>query len=1147
MPFLACPPTNEFFEFDNATEEEIESYALSFVQVTWNLTAYATETALTDFVKNSEKSDQIFMGIVFNEDSWSGDDVPNTLDYKIRPLAVPRSETSSRGFASALGWLTDLLYPQQRRQPGPRSGQDVTGGSPYYAAEGFIYFQYLINDAFSKEKNAESGIGPVEMKRFPYPEYTLDSLMIVLQNELAFNVLITTLYLSSGTAKTLVIEKETRLKEYMLMMGLNRNTLWLATWLFAFFKFLITAFIYTITLFIPFTSNGAVFLVSNWFCFFIFLLSYGVSLISLGFFMGALFSTSTSAAVATGGVTFLMFSPYRFLQSNGSSTPYAAKILCSLFPPVSLALGLETVGNWEIAGEGVQFSNFFTPISTTNPTNFGTQMVMLLIDAILYFLLGIYVDTIRPGQWGIPKPWNFFCMPSYWSPPKKNQVDASNEMVTENLLEQKLPSGVSKESGFRLRNLVKEFEDKGKDKPFRAVDNLSIDAYQNEITVLLGPNGAGKSTTINMMSGMLVADSGTCEVGGYNITTNPWAARASLGLCPQHDILIAELTVQEHLVFFAEIKGFTNKQAQTEARTLADDIQLGKKRNIASAKLSGGMKRKLSIGIALCGGSKHLILDEPSSGIDVRARRELWKILEKYRRTHSMLLSTHYMDEAEQLADRIIIMARGSVQCSGSVLFLKEKLGTGYHLTMTMSDSTNFNSLESTVRSICKNAYVEKIYGQECDFILPYEDVDKYPELFEILEKSSETLGVSSFGVSVTTMNEIFLKMTKTKADLEAKRSITSAAENDKILKSMTEKIELETGIRLRFQQFRGSFIKCMYHSIRNIKTILTSLFFPVFFVILSVIVIGFIPTIGDQDPIDISFTPYEGGIKTSNGFPNVIVTDDSLGFSDGVSRTFKQGSTDQIANIEHPTLNILMEFSEEYGNFSEWDSYIADIQHQELSKFNNEYLVSFHLNASNKIALYNNEAYHTPATAMHYMSLILLKQQNENLEIKAQNHPLPPDSGTSVSQDTSYAVQGFIVTFYCIIGMMIMYAQFSMLPCKEREQGVKVMQKCSGAPLWVTWAANYCWDILNALLPNILIVAILVIGAQWLPGLESFADEAFALWLGIFLTSLAIIPCVYCLSFLFTNPANASNYRLSQFRPWHYYFHHVFDSKRLG
>ena len=80
------------------------------------------------------------------------------------------------------------------------------------------------------------------------------------------------------------------------------------------------------------------------------------------------------------------------------------------------------------------------------------------------------------------------------------------------------------------------------------------------------------------------------------------------------------------------------------------------------------------------------------------------------------------MDEAEQLADRIIIMARGSIQCSGSVLFLKEKLGSGYHLTMTMSESTDFNVLESTVRNVCKNAYIEKIYGQECDFMLPFRE-----------------------------------------------------------------------------------------------------------------------------------------------------------------------------------------------------------------------------------------------------------------------------------------------------------------------------------------------------------------------------------------------------------------------------------------
>ena len=462
FPFLSCPPTNEYFNFTNATDSEILSYTLSFEPVTFNLTAYSSESELTDFIKNSENTDQIFMGIVFNETTWNGDSVPDTFDYKIRPLAVPRSETSSKGFESALGWLTNLLYPLFKQRPGPRSAYDKTGGSPYYAAEGFLYFQYLINNAFSMEKNSESSIGPIEMKRFPYPEYTVDNLMLGLKNDLAFTVLITTLYLSSGTAKTLVIEKETRLKEYMLMMGLNRNTLWLATWLFAFMKFIVTALFYTIALFYPFVANGAVFLTSNWVCFFLFLLSYGIALISIGFFMGAIFSTSTSASVATGGLTFLMYIPSDFLKLNGSSTTYGAKLLCSLLPPVSLSLGLETIASWEIAGEGLQFSNFFTPVTTTNPTNVGTQMIMLLVDSLLYYLLGLYIDTISPGQWGIPRPWNFFCMPSYWSPPKKSQVDVSKEIVTENLLQQKIKSGVRKESGFRLRNLIKEFEDNGK-------------------------------------------------------------------------------------------------------------------------------------------------------------------------------------------------------------------------------------------------------------------------------------------------------------------------------------------------------------------------------------------------------------------------------------------------------------------------------------------------------------------------------------------------------------------------------------------------------------------------------------------------------------------------------------------------------------
>ena len=190
---------------------------------------------------------------------------------------------------------------------------------------------------------------------------------------------------------------------------------------------------------------------------------------------------------------------------------------------------------------------------------------------------------------------------------------------------------------------------------------------------------------MNMLTGMLSADSGDCFVGGINVSSDN--ARKTVGFCPQHNILIKEMTVKEHFLFFAQLKGYSYKQALAELETLAVEVQLGKKINEPATALSGGMKRKLSLGIAVCGGSKHLILDEPSSGIDVTSRRELWTILERYRKTRTMLISTHYMDEAEALADRIVIIAKGALKCAGSTSFLKQNFGDGYHLTISMASA----------------------------------------------------------------------------------------------------------------------------------------------------------------------------------------------------------------------------------------------------------------------------------------------------------------------------------------------------------------------------------------------------------------------------------------------------------------------------
>ncbi len=208
-----------------------------------------------------------------------------------------------------------------------------------------------------------------------------------------------------------------------------------------------------------------------------------------------------------------------------------------------------------------------------------------------------------------------------------------------------------------------------------AVAGTDLDIFENQITALLGHNGAGKTTIMSMLTGFLPPTSGTAYLNGYDIRKDMASVQNSLGLCPQHDVLFATLTVKEHLAFFGQLKGVTRQDIDAEVAEMIQTLHLEDKVDVQSKALSGGMRRKLSVGIALIGGTKTVILDEPTSGMDPEARRQMWDILQKQREGRTMVLSTHFMDEADLLGDRIAIMAEGVVQCCGSSLFLKSKYG----------------------------------------------------------------------------------------------------------------------------------------------------------------------------------------------------------------------------------------------------------------------------------------------------------------------------------------------------------------------------------------------------------------------------------------------------------------------------------------
>jgi ATP-binding cassette, subfamily A (ABC1), member 3 len=172
-------------------------------------------------------------------------------------------------------------------------------------------------------------------------------------------------------------------------------------------------------------------------------------------------------------------------------------------------------------------------------------------------------------------------------------------------------------------------------------------------------NRLGKTTTISMLTGLLNFTSGNAAIFGLDIETEVDEVRKIMGVCPQFDILFDDLTVKEHLELFAVFKGCEPAQIQEQVSKMIVDLNLKEKTNELSKNLSGGQRRRLSTGIAFIGNSKFIVLDEPTSGMDTSARRYIWEILKNFKQDRIILLTTHFMDEADYLGDRIAIMKDG--------------------------------------------------------------------------------------------------------------------------------------------------------------------------------------------------------------------------------------------------------------------------------------------------------------------------------------------------------------------------------------------------------------------------------------------------------------------------------------------------------
>ena len=212
-------------------------------------------------------------------------------------------------------------------------------------------------------------------------------------------------------------------------------------------------------------------------------------------------------------------------------------------------------------------------------------------------------------------------------------------------------------------------------KEITAVDDLNLEIKNGELFSLLGVNGAGKTTTIKMLSTLTLPTTGDAVVSGESIISSPNLVKERIGVSPQESAVAPSLSVKENLTLMCDVHGLKKDKAKEKIEELSKALDLESVMNRKAGKLSGGWQRRLSIAMALVSEPKVLFLDEPTLGLDVIARSELWDLIESLKGKTTIVLTTHYMEEAEALSDRLGVMKNGRLLFTGTVKEMKEKTG----------------------------------------------------------------------------------------------------------------------------------------------------------------------------------------------------------------------------------------------------------------------------------------------------------------------------------------------------------------------------------------------------------------------------------------------------------------------------------------
>ncbi|CAA7031238.1 unnamed protein product [Microthlaspi erraticum] len=434
-----------------------------------------------------------------------------------------------------------------------------------------------------------------------------------------------------------------------------------------------------------------------------------------------------------------------------------------LYPGFSLIRGLYELSQYAFEGnlngkDGMKWKDF-------SDSSMDEVFSIIIFEWFVSLIAAYYIDKLSSSG---KDPLFFLKYPFKKSLSPQRQVSAvSVEMEKLDVTEEsekveKLMLEQSTSHSIVCHNLKKVYPGRDGNRQKMAVCGLSIAVPSGECFGMLGPNGAGKTSFINTMIGLVKPTSGSAFVQGLDICKNMNRVYSSMGVCPQHDLLWETLTGREHLLFYGRLKNLKGSDLNQAVEESLKSVNLfhGGVADKPTGKYSGGMKRRLSVAIALIGSPKVVYMDEPSTGLDPASRMNLWTVIKRAKKHSAIILTTHSMEEAEFLCDRLGIFVDGRLQCIGNPKELKKQYGGFYVLTMTTS-SEHEQDVEMLVQDVFPNA--KKIYhiaGTQ-KFEIPKEEV-RISEVFQAVENVKSNFEVFAWGLADTTLEDVFIKVAKT-------------------------------------------------------------------------------------------------------------------------------------------------------------------------------------------------------------------------------------------------------------------------------------------------------------------------------------------------------------------------------------------------